>query len=363
MTILKNKRRLVLLCIDFCILAAVYGLCVIVSVFAAENHSLDIEPLGYLLNFIIFAFVLITVRAGFRCYSNVCRYANSTVFLNQVVADAIGGMTVVVATYFIPYVHIGLWMGCAFVTMSDIATLSSRFVYQLYYRSRNANTAAQNKSKIHVAILGAGQVGDLLAEELGYDQNSKYKVVCFIDKDKQKIGATIINVPIIAQDNSVDKLKSLGVDEVFIAIPSLTEEKTKAIVDFYTKSGFKVKIYDFPIKDDGSSDVNAKRVIREVRIEDLLFRDMLSVVNSDTREYYKGKTVLVTGGGGSIGSEISRQIAKCAPEKLVIFDIYENNAYDIEQELRRNYGSELNLVVEIGSVRDRKRLEAVFRFP
>ena len=360
MAFLRKKRRLILLFIDLWIMAAVYGLCVIVSVFSSPTQSLSLHPLGYISNFLIFALVIVVTRAGLRCYSNIWRYANSTVFLRQVVADAIGGIIVVLVTSFIPYVHIGLWMGCAFVTMSDIATLSSRFVYQLYYKNRNVNRNNQNKSKINVAILGAGQVGHLLAEELTYDKSSNYKAVCFIDKDKNKIGATVLDLPVYAQDGSIDKLKALGVSEVFIAIPDLSEERTKAIIEFYSKFDFKVKIYDFPIKDDGSSDVNSKRVIREVRIEDLLFRDMLSVVDAQTKAYYEGKVVLVTGGGGSIGSEISRQIAKCAPKKLVIFDIYENNAYDIEQELRCAYGSSLSLVVEIGSVRDRERLEAVF---
>ena len=185
--------------------------------------------------------------------------------------------------------------------------------------------------------------------------------MCFIDRDKSKIGGTILQLPVYAQEAAVDKLKSHGVQEVFIAISELDEERTRAIVEFYSGKGFKVKIYDFPIKEDGSSDKNSKMVIREVRIEDLLFRDALKVINNEAKAYYTGKTVLVTGGGGSIGSELCRQIAKCSPKKLVIVDIYENNAYDIEQELRRNYAENLNLVVEIGSVRDRERLDAIFK--
>ena len=296
-----------------------------------------------------------------RCYSNVWRYANSAVFIKEVVADAIGGMTAVIITHFISYVDIGLWMGCSFVTMCNIATLSSRFIYQLYYRNRNATVNTVNKKKTLVAVLGAGQVGTLLADELAYDKASKYQAACFIDADTRKIGGTILGLPVYSQEDSIGKLKLLGVDEVFIAIPTLSEERTKVIVDFYTKNGFKVKIYDFPIKDDGSSDKRSKRVIREVRIEDLLFRDMLKVIDPKSKEYYKDKVVLVTGGGGSIGSELCRQIADCSPRKLVIFDIYENNAYDIQQELLRTYGGSLNHVVEIGSVRDRARLEAVFK--
>jgi len=357
---LKNKRRLILLGIDFCIMIAVYLLCLIVSVFASPLHQLTLDPLGYILNALIFAALIFAARITIRGYSNVWRYANSIVFLKQIVADAVGGMAAVLITYFIGYVNIGLWMGCSFVAMCNVATLASRFIYQLYYRSRNASDNTLIKDKTLVAILGAGQVGNFLAEELTYDKSSKYQPVCFIDTDKRKIGGTILQLPVYAQEKSIDKIKELGVEEIFIAIPALAEERTKAIVEFYSKHGFKVKIYDFPIKDDGSSDENSKRIIRDVRIEDLLFRDMLKVIDSESKAYYKDKVVLVTGGGGSIGSELCRQIAKCSPKTLVIFDIYENNAYDIEQELRRTYGESLDLVVEIGSVRDRARIEAVF---
>ena len=357
MLLIKNKRRLALLFIDFIILMGVYALSFIVSVFASTTNSLYLSPFGYILNALIFVFFIFASRIAAGSYANVWRYANSLVYMRLGVADAVGGIIALLVTHFISYVDIGLWMSCSFVTMCNIATLSSRFVYQYYYRSRNV----VNKTKISVAILGAGQVGTILAEEITYDKSSKYQAVCFIDRDKSKIGGTILQLPVYAQEAAVDKLKSHGVQEVFIAISELDEERTRAIVEFYSGKGFKVKIYDFPIKEDGSSDKNSKMVIREVRIEDLLFRDALKVINNEAKAYYTGKTVLVTGGGGSIGSELCRQIAKCLPKKLVIVDIYENNAYDIEQELRRNYGENLNLVVEIGSVRDRERLDAIFK--
>ncbi|MBR5140589.1 MAG: polysaccharide biosynthesis protein, partial [Clostridia bacterium] len=358
----KSKRRIFIYGIDLFIMMAVYALSLIVSVFASPDNALLLAPLGYILNAAVFVACIFCARFALRCYSNVWRYANSVVFLTQVVADAIGGIAAVLITHFIDYINIGIWMGCSFVTMCNIATLSSRFVYQLYYRNKNATVNSVNKAKIPVAIFGAGQVGTFLAEEITYDKSSKYQAVCFIDKDVRKIGGTILRHPVYSQSESLEKLKLLCVEAVFIAIPKLSEERTKAIVDFYSRNGFKVKIYDFPIKEDGSSDQSSKRVIRDVRIEDLLFRDTLKVIDDESKAYYKDKVILVTGGGGSIGSELCRQIAKCSPQKLVIFDIYENNAYDIEQELKRTYGSDLNIIVEIGSVRDRARLDAVFSY-
>lgn len=117
-------------------------------------------------------------------------------------------------------------------------------------------------------------------------------------------------------------------------------------------------VYDFPSHQDAEN--SSKRIIREFKIEDLLFRDTIKLFDAETKSFYAGKTVLVTGGGGSIGSELCRQIAKCQTSKLIIFDIYENNAYEIQQELIRKYGETLDLIVEIGSVRDRARLNTLF---
>jgi FlaA1/EpsC-like NDP-sugar epimerase len=144
-------------------------------------------------------------------------------------------------------------------------------------------------------------------------------------------------------------------------VVGISSEELERLHTFYVGLGCKVKIYDSAVHDDAEDgDGHKKRVIREFEIEDLLFRKPLAINGQKEFDFYSGKTVLVTGGGGSIGSELCRQIAKCNPKKLIILDIYENNAYDIQQELIRKYGSELDLAVEIASVRDRTRLEAIF---
>ncbi|MBQ8448966.1 MAG: polysaccharide biosynthesis protein [Clostridia bacterium] len=147
---------------------------------------------------------------------------------------------------------------------------------------------------------------------------------------------------------------------VIIAIVDNDIEELKRIHTFYTGLGCKVKLYDSPVQDETDDESQKTHVIREFEIEDLLFRKPLAINGQREFDFYSEKTVLVTGGGGSIGSELCRQIAKCKPKKLIILDIYENNAYDIQQELIRKYGDTLDLSVEIASVRDRKRLEAVF---
>ncbi len=359
MLFIKNKRRLSLLLIDLALFAFTYGLLILISVLAEGGVAFKVST--YALSFLLFAFCIFAARVCFGVYSSVWRYASARVYLKLVIADAIGGCISVIIAQFSSF-DIGSWKECTFVCMLDIITLVSRFVYQHKYRRRNLEYSDScNSRKIPVAILGSGQIGSLLAEELLFDKNSKYRPVFFIDKDKNKVGGTIHNLRIYEENEKVlEAIKNNGVEEVFIAISDISDERLKGFYEFYSKVGCKVKIYDFPIKPDGTDDKNAKRVVRDVRIEDLLFRDTLNVVDTSAADFYRNKVILVTGGGGSIGSELCRQIAKCSPKQLIILDIYENNAYDIQQELIRAYGSELSLAVEIASVRDRARLEAVF---
>ncbi len=363
LSLLKNKRKWLLVGIDVFIFVSMYAFTLLFySVSDADALNEKTFP-AYVLHCAIFAFLVFAARFLLSTYSNIWRYANSLSFIRIVVADAVGGIVAVLVTYFIDYVHVlDFWVCCSFVSMANVATLLSRFAYQLFYRSKNMTRSESSTHKIPVAIVGAGQVGSLLADELVYDKRSVYKPVCFFDRDRNKIGSIVQGLKVYHEsERALEMIEHLGIKEILIAIPDLDEEKTEAFLNYYSKSGCKVKIYDFPIHENGASDADAKRVIRDVRIEDLLFRDPLKVVNTATSDFYKNKVVLVTGGGGSIGSELCRQIAKFEPKQLVILDIYENNAYDIQQELIRKYGSSLDLIVEIASVRDRERLEAVFK--
>lgn len=355
---MKSARRLILLCVDFAILLFVY---LVNGALIYLSETLPLEPIGYVINFCVFAFVIFTLRLVLKIYSNVWRYANSSIYLSIVVSDIAAGVLIVFLGLFrfADSFTLPLWQSISFVTMTDIVTLCSRFVYRIYYKFTHRDSHEEGNGKINIAIIGAGQVGTLLAEELLYNSASHYTPVCFVDKDKRKIGSRVLGLGVYPEDDSVfSTFKTLGIQEVFIALPKMSSEETMALHEFYAKTGCKVKLYDFPIKEDGTS--FSKRVVRDVKIEDLLFRNSMEVSGDFADAYYSGKTVLVTGGGGSIGSELCRQIAACSPKKLVIFDIYENNAYDIQQELIRKYGDALDLVVEIGSVRDVARLDGVF---
>ena len=358
MNVFRSKRRLSLIAIDFAILTFAY---LLVAALMYVDSSLRLYYLGYISNFFIFSVFIIGARLFLRVYSSVWRYANSSIYVIIIIADIIGGCLGYILTYlpfWSDFLRVGIWQCIVFVTIADIGTLISRFAYQILYKYLKIESDKNKKNKIGVAIIGAGQVGALLSEELLYNVKSGYTPVCFVDNNPVKVGTKINGIDVISEEKFLESCKDMPIQEIFIAIPKMSNDKANMLHKTYMATGCRIKIYDFPLNDEGTG---TRRIVRDFKIEDLLFRDSIKVVNAETKAFYRGKTVLVTGGGGSIGSELCRQIAACNPKKLIIFDIYENNAYDIQQELIRKYGEAIDLTVEIGSVRDRKRLETVFR--
>lgn len=205
----------------------------------------------------------------------------------------------------------------------------------------------ENK-RIRVAVLGAGRLGAVLADELLSNDSAAYVPVCFIDQDADKIGREIMGLPILAEGkDTLDDLKEMGVQEIVFAITNIVNTKKEMLFNFYRKAGYKVKVYDFSVADIAKS---GKRMLREFDIDELLFRQPIVVNNEFVADYYKGKVILVTGGGGSIGSELCRQLAKMQPKQIVALDIYENGVYDLQQELRLLYGNKLDFKAEIANI-------------
>lgn len=205
----------------------------------------------------------------------------------------------------------------------------------------------ENK-RIRVAVLGAGRLGAVLADELLSNDSAAYVPVCFIDQDEKKVGREIMGLPIYAEgEDTLDDLKDAGVQEIVFAITNIVNTKKEMLFNFYRKAGYKVKVYDFSVADIAKS---GKRMLREFDIDELLFRQPIVVNNEFVADYYKGKVILITGGGGSIGSELCRQLAKMQPKQIVALDIYENGVYDLQQELRLRYGDELDFKAEIANI-------------
>jgi len=213
-----------------------------------------------------------------------------------------------------------------------------------------------------LAIIGAGNVGVRLLEEIQNNPKSNYQIYCFFDDSREKIGKKIRGIKVLGPiDRFGDLIKNTPVNEVIIAIPSLSDESKNKILKIVSNTNIRVKVLPdvFFILQNGVN--NLISCAHDFNIDDLLGRESVSFDQKEIDQFLNNKIIMVTGGGGSIGSELCRQIAKSNPSKLVIIDYYENNAYDIQQELFYKYKDKLNLVVEIASVQDKGKLEQLFK--
>ena len=239
-----------------------------------------------------------------------------------------------------------------------IFVLAIRFSYRFILLLRKTRAADPGKVS-NVMIIGAGEAGTMLLRDISTtDKIDGDKVVCFIDDNKNKWGRYIDGIPVAGgRDSIFYNVKKYSVDKIYISVPSANAESKRDLLSICNETGCEIKSLPgmFQLINGEITTSNLK----SVTIEDLLGRDPINIQNEATFAYIKGQTVLVTGGGGSIGGELCRQIAAHSPGRLIIFDIYENNAYDIQQELKTNY-PQLDLVTLIGSVRDSRRLDNVF---
>lgn len=352
-------RKWILLLIDICVLIFSNSIYFALT-YLNDGYSGENSIKNFLFNSVIVLFSVSIFRTAFKIYSNVWRYPNTKVYIKFILSDVLAGILSIVAA---------LLIGCFYdlrhflyaIVFSTLFSLSLRFCYRMVYKISKRNKRGNDKEKINVAIIGAGRLGAALVSELVCNNKSIYRPMFFIDIDEAKIGGKVVGLKVFGPNEDVNEIMDVyNIREIIIAVSNIDHHRSDYLYDLYSKTGRKVKIYDTPLNTVEGAD-NNKRVIREFQIEDLLFRQPLSIKDSGIAEFYDNKCILVTGGGGSIGSELCRQISLCNPKKLIIFDIYENNAYEIQQELIRKYGKDLNLVVEIGSVRDKQRLESIFK--
>ena len=307
-------------------------------------------------------------------YKKIWRYANASDYLWLVITDVIGGLLFLSARKLMPQ-RITFVRAVSIICLNLLGSICMRLGYQFIYENRNSSNilekmalvllrlftgakfskdeAVPETRKIRIAIIGAGSVGAMLAEELLNNPKAVYKPICFVDVNKEKVGRTIAGVPIL-DGNEVD-LENYDIQEVVFALPNVSTERRKQLYEIYTSQGYKIKIYDYPNIETS----DGKRHLRDFAIEDLLYRSSVDIVDEKTASWYRGKFVMITGGGGSIGGELARQIAKVEPSRLVLLDNYENGVYDIQQELRTRY-PELNLRVEIANICDKEVINRIF---
>ena len=323
-------------------------------------------------------FAIIGVRFAFNIYRTIWRYGGIQNYMKMMFSDGVAFIIYLLfCRFIIPVDRISVVTMVAMSSMILLGSLVIRMTYRYAFKCGNKDTPFgrfllwmlstfgginvtrfQERRRIKVAILGAGNLGNTLYAEIGMDNMSPYEVRCFIDSDKEKVGRYINGCIVLDEDTFIPEnlILDYNVQEVFFAVHNYPQDKMRAIYEKLSKAGIKVKNYDIPHMTSGGE----KPQLKEFEIEDLLFRRQESIINEKINAYYRGKTVLITGGGGSIGSELCRQIARMTPKKIIILDIYENSAYDIQQELKMKYGNKLDLSVEIVSITNKKGLGRVF---
>ena len=321
-------------------------------------------PEPYLINsyqyFIIDFLILLIIFLLFKLYTSVWRYASVLELLNIISACSLSELIMVLykikfninmpRSYFIIQLFLLIALTCI-----------SRFGYRVFRAIliRLENT----KKTTNTMLIGAGDAGRIIIDEVRMNKNSQdVRISCVIDDNKSKVGSYIKGIKICGTVKDIEK-KAIEYDikDIIIAIPSAPKEKISKIVTECQKTKANIKILPSIYSSlSGTAKTGVINKVRPLSYEDFLGRDQIVVNDQEISDNLENKVVLVTGGGGSIGSELCRQIAAANPKTLIIFDIYENNAYEIQQELFRTH-PELDLHTIIGSVRDIDRLEKVYK--
>lgn len=320
----------------------------------------------YIYMAVISSVVCVAVYSFFKFYSSLWKYATIDEIIKIVVADTLIFFILFLADMFL-ISHFKLMVlpkRLLFVAwiIDLFLFIFSRFGYRFVKRIfiYTGHLISKKNGYKRVMIVGAGYAGhsvirNIVSNEKGYEDRVPIIVV---DDDINKNNTNINGIRVVNGTKDIEKLaRNYEIEEIIIAIPTANNVQLKAIMNECTKTNCTLKMIP-PVSDVSDGIHNA---LRDVKISDLLFRDEIKLDVKNISSYLKGRTVMVTGGGGSIGSELCRQIVKFLPDKIVIFDIYENNAFDLVNELTKKYGNAVNIILRIGSVRDYKSLENVFK--
>lgn len=293
-----------------------------------------------------------------KSYDSLWRYAETDEYISMILMGALAYVVYFVLQKILPIHKIPSVLSLCIYSMSLLLMMTARFIYRKY--RMKANSRSQER-KVRCAIIGAGNAGVGLLNEMKNNSCNHYQPVCFFDDDPEKIGKFIHGIEVKGKIDMMPLLlRNTMVTEIIFAIPSADPIRRKEILEMCSTLHCHVKV--LPDTFAAVQSGNLSQNVRNVKIDDLLGRERIVFNNQEVFDFLRGKVVMVTGGGGSIGSELCRQIAKRAPKELVVVDIYENNAYDLQQELKMEYGGNLNLKVEIASVRDREKVRELVEF-
>ena len=324
-----------------------------------EFHFADIpeEYVNTYLKFIgLWCAICVAVFAVGKLYNSIWAFVSTNelfrIILSYFALTAIGTVLV-----FAVKMHMPRSVYLLGIIFSCLCTVMIRFSYRFARSIKQFLLHGTAKSKGNVMVIGAGEAGRALIAEFQSSTYIKDNVVCVIDDNIIKKNKLLHGVPIVGDRKDIPAaVRRYGIDKIIYAIPSSSPSERKEILDICSTTGCKVQVLPGTYQLI-NGEINVSK-LREVDPQDLLGRDPIQVDLNEIYDYINGKVIMVTGGGGSIGSELCRQIAKAQPKQLIVFDIYENNAYDIQMELQRKY-PELDLVVLVGSVRNTARVDYV----
>lgn len=351
----KRYRKYALFFCDFII----WNLSFYIS-FAINKNSLTFIAVDRLfLKYLVTVNICFTiVFVAFKLYDKIWRYAEAEDFFYAAFATFCANLLFFLATI-LGSVRMSPRMYFIFL----ITSMLSIFMFRVLYR---VNRLIDNVShedvvnKKRMLIVGGGDSTALVLREIFRHSSSEYLPIAIVDDDGEKIGRKLMGVKIEGDTEHIPEIcEKFKIEVILFSINSISTSGRRRILDICSRTNLEVRIIP-NIYDTVTSGTSISSAIRKIKVEDLLGREPIIFDKNQYGDYLIGKTILVTGGGGSIGSELCRQIAKLNPKKLIILDIYENNAYEIQQELKMKYASELNLSVEIATICDKKELEEIF---
>ena len=370
----KIKVRWQLVAYDMIIFVVVS---VLLLVLYKGNEMLSAQ--GIAEQMVLCALCVFPIRILGGVYRQIWRYGGIQCYIRLLLVDAFAAIIYILIGFVLPIEQITAPRCLAICCMNLLGALAIRMIYRYAYKCAAIGDARgkflsillrvfagyrvtleikSERAKVKVAIIGAGRLGVALAAELLASQTTVYSPRCFVDVNKDKTNREIYGIPVLPENESIFKqLNEHEIQEVVFALPNIGDEDRKRLYEYYSGAGYKIKVYDYPTM----RTPNGKRQLRDFDVEDLLFRKSITIQDKKMEEYYRNKVILITGGGGSIGSELCRQLAKLQPKRIVILDIYENGAYDIQQELRIAYGNALDMQIEITSITNPRGMDKVFQ--
>lgn len=347
---LSRYRKQIVFLMDLFIVNFVYF--VMIYWVPIRNGTLITEIFTWIPNLTLMIVCLCGFLWASKSYDSLWRYAETDEYISLIFMGGLAYVVYFLIQKILPIPKIPSVLSLCIYSMSLLLMMTARFIYRKY---RMKVTSRNQGKKVRCAIIGAGNAGVALLNEMKNNVSNHYQPVCFFDDDPERVGKFIHGIEVKGKIDMMPLLlRNTMVTEIIFAIPSANPTRRKEILEMCSTLHCHVKV--LPDSFAAVQSENLTQNVRNVKIDDLLGRERVVFNNQEVFGFLQDKVIMVTGGGGSIGSELCRQIAKRGPKRLIVVDIYENNAYDLQQELKMEYGNKLDLKVEIASVRDREKV-------